>query len=112
MGLIADKPGAEVVKAREFDVTQYGKWMAGLIGVLTPAIVGALKLFKVEQVTEPVVIAALGVTAVAVFSVSLVISVDMLARAIVTRGAANDDPPLAPDEEVHRKTKETRVSRA
>ena len=118
MGLLTNRTGSEVVKAREFDVTQYGKWMAGLIGVLTPAIFGALKLFKVEQVTPAMVIAALAVTAVAIFSASLVIAVDMLARAMVTRrqlnpapqAPANDAAP-EPGEEVRVKTKETRVSR-
>ncbi len=118
--------GDEVIKAREFDITQYGKKMAVLIGVLTPAIVGALKLFHVSEVTPAMVIAALGVTAVAIFSASLVMAVDMIARAMVTRqpaagspsgsqaggaAAGSSDPPK-PGEEVRVKTTEKRVSRA
>lgn len=124
---MSNKPGTEVVKAREFDVTQYGKWMAGLIGLITPAIFAALKLFKVEQVTTSMVIAALAVTAVAIFSASLVIAVDMLARAIVTRdaqpktasaapsssqsGPGGEPKKLEPGEEVKVTTKERRFSR-
>jgi hypothetical protein len=119
---MSNKPGTEVVKAREFDVTQYGKWMAGLIGLITPAIFGVLKLFKVEQVTTSMVIAALAVTAVAIFSASIVIAVDMLARAMVTRdsqstpaasggGAHGEADPPGPGEEVRVTTKEKRVSR-
>jgi hypothetical protein len=104
--------GREVVKAREFDITQYGKKLTVFIAVLVPAIVAALKALGVEEISETMVIASLAVTAVAVFCATLLMAVDMIARALVTRGAADDDPPLEPDEEVHRKTKETRVSRA
>ncbi len=111
--------GDEVIKAREFDITQYGKKMAVLIGVLVPAIVGALKLFHVQEVSEAMVIAALGVTAVAILSASLVMAVDMIARALVTSASkpaatsaasatADDDgrpDPLKPGE----KRKETTV---
>jgi hypothetical protein len=118
--------GDEVITAREFDITQYGKKMAVLIGVLTPAIVGALKLFHVSEVTPAMVIAALAVTAVSIFSASLVMAVDMIARAMVTRqpiagspsgsqagkaSPGSPDPPK-PGEEVRVKTTEKRISRA
>lgn len=41
--------GDEVVTAREFDVTQYAKKMAVLIGVLAPAIIAGLT--SLPQVT-------------------------------------------------------------
>ena len=90
---MANKTGSEVVKAREFDITQYGKWMAGLIGVITPAIFAALKLANVKEVTTSMVIASLAVTGVAILGASLVISVDMLARALVTRNTRVDSTP-------------------
>lgn len=117
------KPGEEVITAREFDITQYGKKMAVLLGVLAPAIVGALKVIWGKDVTPAMVIAALAVTAVAIFSASLVMAVDMIARAIVTRqGTAATNPAPAdaagsspdgpkPGEERRVETTETRVSR-
>jgi hypothetical protein len=83
--------GKEVVKAREFDITQYGKKMAVLIGVLTPAIVGALKALTGKEVTDAMVIASLAVTAVGILSASFVMAVDMIARAIVTRRTEPDE---------------------
>lgn len=118
-------PGEEVVKAREFDITQYGKKMAVLIGVLTPAIVGGLKVLWGKDVTPAMVVAALGVTAVAILSASLVMAADMISRALVTRdskptakpatpggsSAGGDHDPPAPGEEVRVKTTEKRISR-
>jgi len=86
----SDSTGEEVVKAREFDITQYGKKMAVLIGVLVPAIVGALKLFHVKEISDAMVIAALAVTAVGILSASFVMAVDMIARALVTRQTGGD----------------------
>lgn len=77
--------GTEVVKAKEFDITQYGKKVGLFVGAFVPVLVAALKALGVEEVTDAMVIAALGVTAVALFSVSLVMGVDMIARAIVTK---------------------------
>lgn len=97
MGLLdglfgAPKPqggsGEELVKAREFDITQYGKRLTVLIAVLVPAIVAALKALGVKEISEAMVIASLAVTAVAIFCATLVIAVDMIARAMVTRNAA------------------------
>lgn len=119
--------GEEVVTAREFDVTQYGKKMAVLIGVLAPAIVGGLKVLWGKDVTPAMVVAALGVTGIAILSASLVMAADMISRAIVTRaehpkstpaagGASGGDPgdgtsKLEPGEEVKVTTKERRLSR-
>lgn len=94
----SDSAGEEVVKAREFDITQYGKKMAVLIGVLVPAIVGALKLFHVKEISDAMVIASLAVTAVGILSASFVMAVDMIARALVTRRTETKEerPPDGP----------------
>lgn len=75
-----------IVKAPEFDVTQYAKKLAVVIGVIAPATAGALKLLKVNQITPGIAAAALGVTAAALLAASLVMAVDIAARAYLTRG--------------------------
>ncbi|HET8863491.1 MAG TPA: hypothetical protein VFM94_09605 [Solirubrobacterales bacterium] len=115
--------GSEVIKAREFDITQYGKKLTVLIAVLVPAIVAALKALGVKEISETMVIASLAVTAIAVFCATLLMAVDMLSRALVTRqpkptsppakaSGANDDDELDPDTVRVEKTTETRLSRA
>lgn len=117
--------GSEVVKAREFDITQYGKKMTVLIAVLVPAIVAALKALGVKEISETMVIASLAVTAVGVFCATLLMAVDMVARAHVTSQAKPAAPPAAthsaedgatdeldPGSVRIEKTTETRVSRA
>jgi hypothetical protein len=79
------------VQAPEFDVTQYVKKLAIVIGVLAPALIAALKLFNVKEVTPGIVIGALAVTAVALLSVSLIMAVDLASRAYLTRGEASTD---------------------
>ena len=79
------------VQAPEFDVTQYAKKLAIVIGVLAPAIIAALKLFNVKEVTPGIVIGALAVTAVALLSVSLIMAVDLASRAYLTRGETLKD---------------------
>lgn len=118
--------GAEVVKAREFDITQYGKKMTVFIAAIVPAIVAALKALGVEEISEAMVIASLAVTAVAVFCASLLMAVDVIARAMVTRQSNATRPPSKakdtegssdpePDDDADcvkiEKTTETRVSR-
>jgi hypothetical protein len=49
-----------VVTAPEFDITQYAKKLGVSIGVIAAAAARALKLFKVEQVTSGMAIAAFG----------------------------------------------------
>lgn len=109
--------GEELVKAREFDITQYGKRLTVLIALLVPAIIGAMKALGVKEISEAMVIASLGVTAVAIFCATLVIAVDMIARALITRNAATvgkpapggegaaPDPDLKPGETRTTKTK-------
>lgn len=120
--------GAEVVKAREFDITQYGKKMTVFIAAIVPAIVGALKALGVEEISDAMVIASLAVTAVAVFCASLLMAVDVIARAMITRrpnatcppakaksteGEGSNDPASDDDTDCVKieKTTETRVSR-
>lgn len=114
--------GDEVVTAREFDVTQYAKKMAVLIGVLAPAIVGGLKVIWGKDVTPAMVVAALAVTGIAILSASIVMAADMVARAMVTHAEQEKPAPeregapakagaLGPGEELRVTTKERRLSR-
>jgi hypothetical protein len=96
---MSTKPGDEVVTAREFDITQYVKKLGVSIGVLAGASAGALKLFKVEQITPGIVAAALGVTAVGLLGVCLVAAVDIAARAYVTAATPDPDPSPEPDDD-------------
>lgn len=79
-----EKAKAKVVTAPEFDITQYAKKLGVSIGVIAAAAASALKLFKVEQVTSGMVIAAFGLTAAALLGVSIVMAVDLAARAYLT----------------------------
>jgi len=81
-----EKKEHEIVEAPEFDVTQYAKKLALVIGVLAPAIAGTLKALKIEHVSSGMVIGAFGVTAAALLGVSLVMAVDVAARAYLTVG--------------------------
>ncbi len=85
-----EKKEHEIVEAPEFDVTQYAKKLAVVLGVLAPAIAGVLKALKVEHVSSGMVIGAFGVTAAALLGVSLVMAVDIGARAYLTIGKAGD----------------------
>ncbi|HEY0392178.1 MAG TPA: hypothetical protein VGC63_10735 [Solirubrobacterales bacterium] len=85
-----EKKEHEIVKAPEFDVTQYAKKLAVVIGVLAPAIAGTLKALKIEHVSSGMVIGAFGVTAAALLGVSLVMAVDVAARAYLTVGKPVD----------------------
>lgn len=92
-----EKKDHEIVKAPEFDVTQYAKKLALVLGVLAPALAGVLKALQIEHVSSGMVIGAFGVTAAALLGVSLVMAVDIGARAYLTIGegkdeAAKDDP--------------------
>ena len=75
-----EKEKLEVVQAPEFDITQYAKKLAVVVGVIGPAAVGAMKLFDVKQATPGIVIGAFGLTAAALLGVSLVMAVDLAAR--------------------------------
>jgi hypothetical protein len=86
-----EKKEHEIVEAPEFDVTQYAKKLALVLGVLAPAIAGVLKALKVEHVSSGMVIGAFGVTAAALLGVSLVMAVDIGARAYLTIGKAEGE---------------------
>ena len=86
-----EKKDHEIVKAPEFDVTQYAKKLAVVLGVLAPAIVAALKVLNVKEATPGIAIGALGVTAAALLAVSLVMAVDIAARAYLTIGQAGKE---------------------
>ena len=75
-----EKEKLEVVQAPEFDITQYAKKLAVVVGVIAPAAVGAMKLFNVKEVTPGIVIGAFGLTAAALLGVSLVMAVDLASR--------------------------------
>jgi hypothetical protein len=103
-----EKDKHEVVKTPEFDITQYAKKLAVVITTLAVAGTAALKGFDVSQ-TEGMVIAIFGVIAAAMLGVSVVMAVDLAARAYLAGagaaekeakdgGSANGDgdPPPGP----------------
>jgi hypothetical protein len=86
-----EKNEHKVVTAPEFDVTQYAKKLALVLGVLAPALAGVLKALKIEHVSSGMVIGAFGVTAAALLGVSVVMAVDIAARAYLTVGEAGKE---------------------
>jgi hypothetical protein len=86
-----EKKEHEIVEAPEFDVTQYAKKLAVVLGVLAPALAGVLKALKVEHVSSGMVIGAFGVTAAALLGASLVMAVDIGARAYLTIGKKGEE---------------------
>jgi hypothetical protein len=91
-----EKVEHEVVKAPEFDITQYAKKLGLAVAAFSPAIVAALKSFGVHDISTPIVIASLGLTAVALLSASLVMAVDLAARAYLTRrGPVAEESPAS-----------------
>lgn len=81
-----EDPKKATVQAPEFDITQYAKKLGVAIGVLVPAILGVLKLAKVD-VSTPIMIATLGVTAAALIGVSLAVAADILGRVYADRSS-------------------------
>jgi hypothetical protein len=84
----ADKkdPKKATVQAPEFDITQYAKKLGVVVGVLFPAILGVLKAANVD-ISTPVMLAALGVTAAALIGVSLASAADILGRVYADRSS-------------------------
>jgi hypothetical protein len=77
-----EKEVNEVVKTPEFDITQYAKKLGLTVGILLAAAVAALKAAGVEELTDPaVLVGILAVVAVGLLSASLVMAVDLAARA-------------------------------
>ncbi|HMI82343.1 MAG TPA: hypothetical protein VK480_11185 [Solirubrobacterales bacterium] len=89
-----EKKKHEVVKAPEFDITQYAKKLGVSIGILIGAVIAGLKAVKVEEVTDPVLVGMLAVVAAAMLGMSFVMAVDLAARAYLTgEGAAEETAP-------------------
>ncbi len=96
-----EKKNHKVVEAPEFNITQYAKKLGVSVGVILGAVIAALKAAGVEQVTEPaVLVGALGVVAAAAVGTSLVMAVDVAARAYLTgEGASKAEKGGGPAEE-------------
>jgi len=87
-----EKEENEVVKAPEFDITQYAKKLGLIVGILLAAAVAALKAAGVEELTDPaVLVGVLAVVAVGLLSASLVMAIDLASRAYLSgEGSASD----------------------
>jgi hypothetical protein len=99
-----EKVEHEVVTMPEFDITQYAKKLALAVPVIVGAAAAILEELEVKQ-SEPIVIAEIGLVAVALFGVSLVMAIDLAARAYIAASGAADkksgEQPKAPaDSEV------------
>ncbi len=76
-----EKEKAKVVTTPEFDVTQYAKKLALGIPVVVAGTVAALEEFTNVEQTEGIVIGVIGLAAAALIGASLVMAVDVAARA-------------------------------
>lgn len=76
-----EKAKVEVVKTPEFDITQYAKKLALGIPIIVGGTIAALEEFTEVEQTEGIVIGVIGLVAVALLGVSLVMAVDLAARA-------------------------------
>ena len=94
-----EKKDLEVVKAPEFDLTQYAKKLALGIPIFVAAVVAALEEFTDVEQTEAIVIGVLGLVAVALFGVCLVMAADLAARAFITASGAGEKAEKAEDGE-------------
>jgi hypothetical protein len=75
----------EVVKAPEFDLTQFAKGLVPLTALVLGGVVAALKAANVDELTEPaVLVGVLAVVAAAVLGASLVSAVDIASRAFLS----------------------------
>jgi hypothetical protein len=87
-------PTKAPITAPEFDITQYAKRLAVVIGVLFPAILGVLRAAHIK-IDEGVIIAALGVTAASLLGACFVMASDILGRAYADRSQRwTPAPPL------------------
>jgi hypothetical protein len=78
-----DRPGEELVKAKEFDLTQVAKQLAVALPIVMGGILGALELLGVKDTfeTPAYVVAALGVSAAGVLGLAIVSAADIVGRA-------------------------------
>jgi hypothetical protein len=84
----ADKTSDKAtVDAPEFDVTQYAKKLAVIVGVVFPAAIAVAKAANVD-ITPSIVVAGFVVTATSLLAVSIVMAVVVGARAYVTAHAS------------------------
>jgi hypothetical protein len=88
----------EVVKAPEFDLTKFAKFLAVAVGILAPALAGGLNAFGIT-VTPPMVVAALGVVAASFLGMSFIAAVDIAARAFLSGEGSAQKKDEADDEE-------------
>lgn len=95
-----EKKTNEVVTAPEFDITQYAKKLGIIIGPLVAAVLGALKAADIVN-SDAIVVAAIGLAAVALFGICLISSVDLAARAYLTAsGATANETADSPDSDI------------
>jgi hypothetical protein len=92
-----EKSEHEVVKTPEFDITQYAKKLGVSAGIVLGAVIAALKAAKVEEVTDPaVLVGVLAVVAAAFLGTSLVMAIDLAARAYLAgAGSAGGEDEAA-----------------
>ncbi len=88
-------PSKATVHAPEFDLTQYAKKLAAVVGVLFPAVLAALKAANVD-LSDGILIAALAVTGAALIGVCLVMAADLGARAYADRSSRWSAQPASP----------------
>lgn len=81
-----EDPKKATVQAPEFDITQYAKKLGVAVGVFIPAVLGVLKAAQVD-ISTPIMIATLGVTAAALLGVSLAVAADILGRVYADRSS-------------------------
>jgi hypothetical protein len=75
----------EVVKAPEFDLTQFAKGLVPLTAAVLGGVIAALKAAGVEELTDPpVLVGTLAVVAASVLGASFVSGVDIAARAFLS----------------------------
>jgi hypothetical protein len=87
-----EKKEHEVVRLPEFDITQYGKKLGLIVGTVVAAAFTAMEVAGVEEVTEGMVIASLGVAAAALLGICLLMATDLVARAYITASGAAEEP--------------------
>lgn len=83
---VREKEKQQIVDIPEFDVTQYAKKLGVVVGLIVPVIITALKSFGVHDISTPIIVSGLGVTAVVLLSASLVMAVDLASRSYLKRG--------------------------
>lgn len=81
-----EDPKKATVQAPEFDITQYAKKLGLAVGVFFPALLGVLKIAKVD-ISPAIMIAMFAVTAAALIGISLAVAADILGRVYADRSS-------------------------